>query len=209
MRIEIRNDNVLIEGYVNVTGRDSRILPSPKGQFKEQIMPKTFEKALMKGNNVDLLFNHNRDKKLGSTFEKNLELREDSIGLRASALISDELVMQKARNGELRGWSFGFVANRDTWLDGEDGIQRRMVADLDLLEVSILDKQPAYIAQSIEARGEEALFCEQRMEEPTTVYTDNREVTENPKDGEEKRDQDSFDYNIFEQELTILQLRGS
>ena len=76
-------------------------------------MPKTFERALMKGNNVDLLFNHNRDKKLGSTFEKNLELREDNIGLRASALISDEMVMQKARNGELRGWSFGFIANRE------------------------------------------------------------------------------------------------
>ena len=121
MRIEIRSDSVLLQGYVNVTSRESRILPSPRGQFVEEILPKTFERALNKGENVDLLFNHDRNRKLGSTQNGNLELYEDNIGLRATATITDELVRQKAESGELRGWSFGFQALKDSWKTREIG----------------------------------------------------------------------------------------
>ena len=67
MRIELRSDSVILDGYVNVTLRESRELPSPRGKFVEQIMPRTFERALMKNDSVDLLFNHDRSRKLGST----------------------------------------------------------------------------------------------------------------------------------------------
>jgi uncharacterized protein len=205
MRIEIRNDQVLLDGYVNAVGRESRILPSPNGRFKEQIVPKTFEKALLKSENVDLLFNHDKSKKLGSTKEGNLELREDNIGLRAIATIFDETVIQKAKNQELRGWSFGFVANKDHWEDGSDGIQKRFIEDLDLLEVSILDKTPAYIATSIEARGEDSYITEQRNEE----FEASVEDKSNNKKDEEKRENSQFDYSNYENEINILKLRGS
>lgn len=202
LRIEIRGDQVLLDGYVNAVGRESRILPSPNGRFKEQIVPKTFEKALIKSENVDLLFNHDKDKKLGSIKDGNLELREDSIGLRAIATVTDEEVIQKAKDGKLRGWSFGFIANKDKWEDGTDGIQKRYIEDLDLLEVSILDKTPAYIATSIEARGEDSYITEQRNEEFTANIEDNSGRQK------EKREESQVDYSNYENEIEFLKLKG-
>lgn len=208
MRIEIRSDSVLIEGYVNAVGRESNVLQSPKGRFKEVIVPKTFQKALMKGNEVELLFNHNRNQKLGSTKQGNLDLREDNIGLKASATVTDPIVMDKARKGELRGWSFGFYSITDQWKDHEDGIQRRMVEEIELLEISILDRQPAYTATSIEARGEYEILHEKRIEDFEAKIVDNSQANEEPKkQNEEKRE--SFDYSAFENQITILQLKGS
>lgn len=200
MRIEIRGNQVLLDGYVNAVGRESRILPSPNGRFKEQIVPKTFEKALQKAENVDLLFNHQKDRKLGSTKGGNLELREDNIGLRAIATVSDEEIIQKAKDGELKGWSFGFIDNKPNWQDGPDGIQRRYLEDIDLLEVSILDKTPAYIATSIEARGEENVISEQRSDDFKAEIEDL-----SPKEPDEKRD---IDYSCYEREIEILKLKG-
>lgn len=84
MRIEIRSDSVVIDGYVNAVARDSRPMRDRvTGQrFVEQIVPGVFERAL-KRNDVDLLLNHDISRKLGST-KTNLTLYEDSIGLRGS-----------------------------------------------------------------------------------------------------------------------------
>jgi uncharacterized protein len=207
MRIEIRSDSVLIEGYVNAVGRESNVLQSPKGRFREIIVPKTFQRALMKGNEVELLFNHDRNHKLGST-KQGLDLREDNIGLKASAVVTDPIVMDKARKGELRGWSFGFHSIVDQWKDHEDGIQRRMVEDIELLEISILDRQPAYIATSIEARGEDEILHEKRIEDFEANIVDNSQANEEPKKQDEEK-RESFDYTAFENQITLLQLKGS
>ncbi|MBH0340128.1 peptidase U35 [Bacillus thuringiensis] len=157
--------------------RESRMLPSPRGYFKERIVPKAFEKALKKAKNVNLLFNHDKNRKLGSTQNGNLELYEDNIGLRAIATVTDEQVIQKAKNKELRGWSFGFVSEKDSWEEGEAGVQKRSIEELELLEVSILDMTPAYVATSIETRGEQTAMIEMRREETAvqTVVDDERE----------------------------------
>lgn len=164
MRVEIRNDSVLIDGYVNAVGRDSKPIPYLNGKFIEQIEPKAFDKALNKTDNVDLLLNHDENRKLGSTKEGNLELFEDNIGLRAICTITDKNVIDKARKGELRGWSFGFVVDKDRWEDTNKGYQRRYVEDLDLFEVSILDnrKNPAYVGTSIEMRDDKEIISECR-----------------------------------------------
>ena len=108
MKVEIRNDSVTIEGYVNVTHRDSKPLQSESGFFVEQIEPNTFADALTRTDNVDLLFNHKEDRKLGSTSQGNLTLEEDAIGLKAIAqIITDPEVIKEARAGNLKGWSFG------------------------------------------------------------------------------------------------------
>jgi len=199
LRIEIRGNQVMLDGYVNAVGRDSRVLPSPKGKFIEQIKPKTFQRALERADNVDLLFNHKKDRKLGSTKEGNLELYEDNIGLRAIATVSDDEVIKKAKNGELRGWSFGFYTNKDSWEDGPDGIQRRYLEDIDLLEVSILDKTPAYIATTIEQRGEEDVLAETRGEDFKAVIEDN---------SPEERQKEQIDYSVYEKEIEILKMKG-
>lgn len=173
MRIEIRADkkSMSVHGYVNVVARDSRPLRDKTGPYIEQISPGAFGNALKSGNSVELRFNHK--KTIGST-DDNLELREDNIGLLADASVTDETVIQAAERKELRGWSFGFVKKKDHWKTDEDGTRRRYVDELELREVSILDKTPAYIATSIETRDEEEILVEYRMDEdvdPDVQYT--------------------------------------
>jgi uncharacterized protein len=220
MRIELRNDSVILDGYVNVTHRESKILSSPTGPFVEEIIPRTFERALMKNDAVDVLFNHDKSRKLGSTKEGNLELREDNVGLRAIATITDDEVMDKARKGELRGWSFGFAVLKDEWKKREDGMQKRMVEDIDLYEVSVLDRSPAYIATSIEARGEEEnTLTEMRIEDFEAKIEDNSIKTEETEDKTEKKEEakkqeenrenpELHYFQNIEHEITLLRLKG-
>lgn len=166
MRVELRADGgVRLHGYVNVVGRDSRVLRDKTGPYVEQVTPGAFAKALKDGGGVELRFNHRRT--LGGTEDGSLELREDSVGLLADADVSDEEVAEKARNRELRGWSFGFVKRKDHWKTDDGGTRHRYLDELELREVSVLDKTPAYIATSIETRGEDELLVEYRMEELT------------------------------------------
>jgi uncharacterized protein len=222
MRIEIRSDNtVLLEGYVNVTQRESRQLSSPQGPFVEQIAPKAFTRALQKTGSVDFLFNHDYNRKLGSTKTGEISLEEDNIGLRAKAIVSDPEVMDKARKGELRGWSFSFSAVKDAWEQRANSVPKRTVEDLNLYEVSVLDIQPAYIATSVEARGEtENRFTETRTEEFEAKVEDNSEKTQNNEDNTTKTDEtkqqeeirankpDSHYFEHLENELKILALKG-
>lgn len=41
MRIELRNDSVVLDGYVNAVDRDSRPIPSALGKFVERMMPRS------------------------------------------------------------------------------------------------------------------------------------------------------------------------
>lgn len=197
MRIEIRNDSIIIDGYVNAVARDSRPIPSVRGKFVEQIEPKAFQRALDKATNVDLLLNHNKDKKLGSTTDGNLELFEDNIGLRAICTVTDADVIEKAKNNELRGWSFGFLSDKDRW-EETNGVQRRFVEELELTEVSIIDntKTPAYVGTSIESRNDKDVIEESRGQDSKIVTQDNSKEPE-------KR---NIDYSKFENE--ILKMKG-
>ena len=200
MKIEIRNNQVVLDGYVTATSRDSRILPSPKGKFVEQIVPGTFKRALEKALDVKLLFNHKSERELGSTVEGNIQLFEDNIGLRAIATVTDDEVVEKAKKGELRGWSFGFFTNKDRWEDYEEDLQRRYLEDIDLVEVSILDKTPAYIATSIESRDGKDTLTESRGEEFKAIIEDNSTQEE------EKRE--TIDYSLYEKEIELIKLKG-
>ena len=164
LQIEIRSSNeAVISGYVNAVERDSRIMPKGKGatavrSFVERVKAGTFDRAIKRGKPIELRFNHGR--KLGDT-TNNLELYEDNIGLYARAVINDTEVIEKAQRNELRGWSFGFIAESEIW-DKEGEIDRRTLEDIDLKEVSILDKTPAYFGTSVEVRGEESNVFETR-----------------------------------------------
>lgn len=155
MKINIREDHVEIEGYVNAIERKSKPLMSRIGQFIERICKGAFQKALKRNDDVHILLNHDWSRDLGSTKKGNLELEEDSIGLKARACITDKDVIQKARNGDLVGWSFGFT-DREVENSTEKGMPLREVKDLDLYEVSILDRSkiPAYDGTLITARSE-------------------------------------------------------
>lgn len=155
MKVNVRADSVEIEGYVNAIERNSKPLMSRIGNFIERICKGAFNKALKRNDDVHLLLNHDWNRDLGSTKKGNLELTEDNIGLHARATITDPEVVQKARNGDLVGWSFGFQ-DRDVDNSTYEGMPYRAVKDLDLFEVSILDrtKRPAYDGTLITARSE-------------------------------------------------------
>lgn len=159
MKVNIRADKVEIEGYVNAIERDSKPLWSRVGQFIERICKGAFKKALKRNDDVHILLNHDWSRDLGSTKKGNLKLEEDNIGLKARATITDPEVIKKARAGELVGWSFGF-SDRDVVNSIRDGMPHRAVKDLDLVEVSILDKRkkPAYEGTLITARAEEEVL---------------------------------------------------
>ena len=169
MQVEIRNDSVFITGYVNAVERLSKpIRETLHGKirtFLERIKAGVFRTALKRNKNVLVLLNHDNNRVLASTEDGNAILEEDNIGLRAEITITDNEVVQKAREGKLSGWSFGFIANDDV-ISTEGNDEIRTVTDLELLEVSILDdtKAPAYYGTSIEAREGGAKMVEIRAD---------------------------------------------
>lgn len=179
MKVEIRNNGVAtIDGYVNVVGRESRVLRDASGEFIEIIAPKTFQRALDKNDNVGFMFNHERDIEPIS-----MKLWEDNIGLRAIIETNDEEVIKRAKDDKLTGWSFGFYDGVSEWETRSDGMRVRTVTELDLLEVSILDCTPAYYATSVEMRGEDVKLREQRNgEDEVTVSIETVETAEPPRD---------------------------
>lgn len=183
MNVEIREDSVFISGYVNAVERLSKPIHQRTDgivrRFLERIKAGVFRNAL-KRNNVLVLLNHNYERVLASTEDGNAFLEEDNIGLRAEITITDKEVVQKAREGKLSGWSFGFIANNDE-MSKEGDEEIRTVTDMDLLEVSILDdtKSPAYYGTSIEAREGGAKVVEIRADAFTNEQTE--EQTEETK----------------------------
>lgn len=172
MEIRIKNDSVEISGYVNAVERKSKPLRSRMGQFVERICKGAFKRALQRNDNVRILLNHDPERDLGGTKDGNLELKEDNIGLHARATITDPEVVKKARNGDLVGWSFGFYDKDVENKRDEDGFPLRDVKDLDLEEVSILDrtKTPAYDGTLVAVRSDEtSLFIGESYEDEIQI----------------------------------------
>ena len=187
MNINIRaDDTVEIDGYVNAVERLSKPLTDRLGQFVERICKGAFKKALSRADDVRILLNHDWDRDLGGTADGNLELNEDAIGLHARAIIKDADVVKKARNGDLVGWSFGF-SDREVESGEEKGLPLREVRDLDLYEVSLIDrsKVPAYDGTLVAVRtadNSKALNISDVIEGNIRVTEDKKEETkEEPK----------------------------
>lgn len=171
MKVEIRNDKVIIEGYVNAVERESRPLITEKGRVNEKIKAGTWRKALERAENVNALLDHRTDKVLASTKAGTVTLDEDEIGLRATVVTADAETMKKARAGKLRGWSFGMYVNEESYEERANQLPLREVSDLDILEISVIDDEmtPCYSATSIEARAGEEKTVEKRSTESKVV----------------------------------------
>lgn len=155
MKIELRKNSIHISGYVNAVERESRVLHDSSGQFVEVMKEGVFRRALERNSDVGLMFNHTRN-----ITANNMNLVEDSIGLKIDVDITDSEVIQNAQDNKLTGFSFGFrCLNAD--FEERDNLPRlRNVTDIDLIEVSILNCTPAYRATEIDTRG----LIEQRGE---------------------------------------------
>lgn len=229
MKVEVRNDSVVISGYVNAVERWSKPLKGNlRGmmmRFIEKIKAGTFKNALKRNNSVKVLLNHDPDREIANTSNGTAILEEDNIGLRAEATITDPEVVEKAKNNKLVGWSFGFYSNADD-VDESGKIATRTVTDMDLVEVSILDdtRSPAYNATSIEARSEggEVIeireFTEEETEEVTeeeSTETEQTETTEEETTEAEARETEveetkpeAIDYSEQEERLSKIKAKS-
>lgn len=206
MHIEIREDSVVINGYVNAVERYSKpIRESLHGKvrtFIERIRSGVFKSALQRNDDVKVLLNHDENRELATTKDGTAILEEDNIGLRAEVTITDKDVIEKAKNNKLVGWSFSFYANSDEL--GKDGnSETRTVTSLDLLEVSILDdtKSPAYYGTSIEARSENEKVVEYRA---STIAEIEEEARKKHKAVDKKED-NNWDEITKEHELINIE----
>ena len=226
MKINIRADSVVIEGYVNAVERASKPLFSRFGEFIEKICAGAFGRALKRNDDVRILLNHDASRDLGGTGSGELELEEDNIGLRVRATITDPEVIEKARAGKLRGWSFGFE-DREVENGLQGGMLLRLVKDLFLHEVSVLDdrKTPAYAGTQVYARsvdGEDRIIyrgednnedvevVEVKKEEPQErddeKTTENEPDVQKPVENSEPQDKEVVDNNVDNHEQNIENL---
>ena len=236
MQIEVREDSVVVSGYVNSVERWSKPLRmNLRGvmqRFIEKIKAGVFRNALKRNDNVKVLLNHNPDRELANTKDGTAILEEDNIGLRAEVTITDPEVVEKARNNKLVGWSFGFYSNADE-VAQEATMATRTVTDMDLVEVSILDdtKSPAYYGTSIETRseGEKPLEIRENIIDETvdieqladlvanrvieklnkreeTTETEENTVTEETEEAQETEER-AIDYSSFEERIAKLNFK--
>lgn len=203
MKVEVRNNKIIIDGYVNAVERESKVLYDTRGEFIEKIRAGVFQKALERADNVRVLLDHEQDRELADTKSGKAKLYEDNIGLRAIVEIEDSEVIEKAKNNKLRGWSFGFLCNKEDRKTNDDGIEERIVRDLDLLEVSIIDdrKYPAYIGTSIEMREDKVRIAEYRNAEFSEI-----EIREEPEQ-QPTKEVEKIDYSDYEERLKKVKER--
>lgn len=195
IKAEIRADGLHISGYVNVPGRESRPVITPRGKVIEVIEQRAFQRALQKVDNIDLKVDHERT--IASTKEGTLKVYEDEIGLRAQAVITDEEVIQGAKQGKLKGWSFNMMKVVDEIEERTGKLPLRRVKDFIMTEITLaLRKLPVYSATSIEIRAEEEEEVEMRASECDITVED---MTENKKE--------AIDYSEYENKIQRLKER--
>lgn len=164
MKIEERADGLHINGYVNVTGKISRPLITPHGQCVETIEERAFQNAIDRSGDITVTVDHDSTHVYASTSDGTLQLEEDAIGLKATVLIKDKMVIEAARKGKIRGWSFGMYNVVDEMEQRAEGqLPLRHVKEFLLDHVTlVINKQPCYAATSVECRADDEVSIESR-----------------------------------------------
>lgn len=190
MKVYYRSaDTVTIEGYVNAVERNSKPLYERGLHFIERIASGAFKRAIRRASNIQALLNHDKLHEIANTSTGTLELEEDNIGLRAKLTTSDPEVVKDANEGNLVGWSFGFreiPEETKQMIDPETGLPLRKINNLELIEVSLLNRKrtPAYSGTLVEVRSdgtEEAssiFYSSENEEEVEHIREETKEETE-------------------------------
>lgn len=166
MQIEIRADGARICGYVNVTEKKSRPVMTPHGKVIEEIEPRAFERAIERAGNINVTVDHDDTHVYASTESGTASLFEDAIGLHADVLIKDPTLIDLAKQGKIKGWSFGMYNVIDELEPRADDLPLRKVRELDIDHVTlVVNKCPVYSATSVEVRAETETTIETRTHE--------------------------------------------
>ena len=164
LQANIENENskdnkLTVHGYIE-TGVPSKLLDNGKIAWREIIQKGVFGKAIndsiARGEEIDLLYNHDKNQILASNVNDSFILEEDEVGLYFEAKISETTWGKDAytliKDGIISGLSFGMRVLDSYWSKGVDNVNIRTITAIELFEVSIL-KQPAYASTLVETRG--------------------------------------------------------
>lgn len=180
MQLEYRADGAHISGYVNVTEKKSRPVMTPHGRVVEEIEPRAFEEAIKRAGNITLTVDHDSGHVYAETQNGTLALREDAIGLHADVLIRDKSLIQLAKDGKVRGWSFGMYNVQDELEQRADDLPLRRIKALDLDHVTlVVNKCPVYSATSVELRADGETVIETRALESLVQIQEESPVFDN------------------------------
>ena len=174
MNIEVRADGARITGYVNVTEKKSRPVITPRGKVIEEIEPRAFAEAISRAGNITVTVDHDKSHIYASTDDGTVTLKEDAIGLHADVLIKDKDLIELAKKGKIRGWSFGMYNVQDEIEQRADDVPLRKIKALDLDHVTlVIDKRPVYSATSVEVRADAEAVVETRAAYGDAQIVDN------------------------------------
>lgn len=196
--LQAEDDGLMkVGGYINVTERESEMLYSKRKRkwFKEVMKRGVFQRAIEKAREIPLLFEHNWEKRLATTNDKSLTLKEDNVGLKFEAIIEDRSVYDQVKSGAINSCSFGFRALEEEIEPIDSRLERRFVSDIELLEVSLVSN-PAYVGSLAEVRAYEEETAEETKEKEEVVEAESEveevrteEVVDDTEDNSEKTEE--------------------
>lgn len=143
----------VIVGYAAVFNSESRNL----GGFIETVHPNAFDEVLSTNPDVLGVFNHDKNMLLGRTANGRLRLSTDPYGLRYEITPNPNTsvgrdVIEWVKDRTVVGSSFAFAVRKvggDTWNTGADGIRRREIRSVSLLDDVGPVTRPAYESSSV------------------------------------------------------------
>lgn len=194
MKIEVRADNTAhITGYVNVVERKSKPVITPHGKCVEIVEQRAFEQALSRAGEVSVTVDHDGTHIYATTGDNTLKLYEDNIGLHADVIISDPDLVELAKKGKIRGWSFGMYNVVDELEQRADDLPIRHIKSLDLDHITlVVNKTPCYSATSVELRADTETEIETRATNETVEVSIQEKKVE------------KVDYTDFENRINSL-----
>lgn len=110
--VSVDDESLIVEGYATVFNSVAVI-----GKFEEEILPGAFAEADF--SETVFLINH-EGVPLASTRSGTLEIEEDGVGLRFTAILADISVSRDVitliKRGDITGMSFAFSDVQDAWV---------------------------------------------------------------------------------------------
>lgn len=145
----IKAEGRTVQGYAVLYEK-----PADMGDFYEVVKTGALDGTLSTGRDIRALYHHDDMQLLGTTRAKTLEIGTDSKGLWFALDIPKTSygndLLELIKRGDVAGCSFGFIANQDNWVEGDDKPTRELL-DVALHEIT-LTATPAYQDTSLALR---------------------------------------------------------